>query len=108
MECCAPTMLRLVPLPNIIVLLRALLQEYKIVFLCKNLGVLSFIAYPSPSMFYLAYADLYVIRVALLPLLRPFEWQGPFIPLVPKNLEECVHSPGTFICYYSSNLPYNE
>jgi hypothetical protein len=32
--------------------------------------------------------------MALLPLLRPFEWQGPFIPLVPKNLEECVESPG--------------
>jgi len=31
--------------------------------------------------------------MALLPLLRPFEWQGPFIPLVPKNLEECVESP---------------
>ncbi|ELR11201.1 DENN (AEX3) domain containing protein [Acanthamoeba castellanii str. Neff] len=75
MEWCAPTMLRLVPLPNIIMLMRALLQEYKIVLLCKNLGVLSFIA------------------MALLPLLRPFEWQGPFIPLVPKNLEECVESP---------------
>lgn len=44
MEWCAPTMLRLVPLPNVIVLLRALLQEYKVVLLCKNLGVLSFIA----------------------------------------------------------------
>jgi hypothetical protein len=45
MEWCAPTMLRLLPLPNIIMLMRALLQEYKIVLLCKNLGVLSFIAY---------------------------------------------------------------
>jgi hypothetical protein len=48
MEWCAPTMLRLLPLPNIIMLMRALLQEYKIVLLCKNLGVLSFIAYVGP------------------------------------------------------------
>jgi hypothetical protein len=50
MEWCAPTMLRLLPLPNIIMLMRALLQEYKIVLLCKNLGVLSFIAYVGPTL----------------------------------------------------------
>jgi hypothetical protein len=102
MEWCAPTMLRLVPLPNIIMLMRALLQEYKIVLLCKNLGVLSFIAYVGPTLPFLstqAVADVTpcpagVSSMALLPLLRPFEWQGPFIPLVPKNLEECVESPG--------------
>jgi hypothetical protein len=42
--------------------------------------------------------------MALLPLLRPFEWQGPFIPLVPKNLEECVESPGTLLCWIHLGL----
>ncbi len=31
--------------------------------------------------------------------MRPYVWQGPFIPVLPNSLEELVHSPGKILLF---------
>ncbi|KAL6065591.1 DENN domain containing protein [Balamuthia mandrillaris] len=76
---CLAATFRLLSLPDIIAVIRALMMEFKIIVICKNLGVLS------------------CVVLSFLPLLRPFVWQGPFIPVLPESLEECVQSPVPFV-----------
>jgi hypothetical protein len=33
----------------------------------------------------------------MIPLIRPFVWQGTFIPIVPNSLKECLQAPVPFI-----------
>lgn len=44
-EWCLPSLLRLVSLDNFVLLLRALVLEFKIVVLCQNLGILANVVY---------------------------------------------------------------
>ncbi|KAH9112961.1 hypothetical protein AeMF1_012780 [Aphanomyces euteiches] len=42
-------------------------------------------------------AKLSVVNTALLALLRPFQWQSTFIPVLPSNLLDFLHSPVPFL-----------
>ncbi|KAL6056310.1 putative GTPase activating protein [Balamuthia mandrillaris] len=75
-EWCFASTGRLFSLPDLIRLFKAVMMEYKIVVVCTNLGILSRVA------------------MSLIPLMRPFVWQGPFIPILPASLAECLESPG--------------
>ncbi|ELR25289.1 DENN (AEX3) domain containing protein [Acanthamoeba castellanii str. Neff] len=83
-EWCLPSLLRLVSLEHFTILLRALVLEFKVVVISKNLGILANVVYASPTL-------------SVIALLRPLMWQGPFIPILPSNMDECVESPVPFI-----------
>eukprot|EP01102_Stenamoeba_stenopodia_P010547 TRINITY_DN3193_c0_g1_i1.p1 TRINITY_DN3193_c0_g1~~TRINITY_DN3193_c0_g1_i1.p1 ORF type:complete len:745 (-),score=145.87 TRINITY_DN3193_c0_g1_i1:41-2275(-) len=72
---CFPCLFRAISLTNIMSLFQHALLESKIVVVCQNLGVLS------------------AIVMSIMPLLRPFVWQGPFIPILPSHLKECLQAP---------------
>ncbi|KAL6060036.1 UDENN domain-containing protein [Balamuthia mandrillaris] len=76
---CLASLMRLFSLSDLLFIFRALLVETKTIFVCKNLGVLSCIVF------------------SFIPLLRPYVWQGPFIPILPVDLEECIQSPVPFL-----------
>ncbi|KAL6061973.1 DENN domain-containing protein 5B [Balamuthia mandrillaris] len=78
-EWCFASTGRLFSLPDIVRLFKAVMMEYKIVVVCSNLGILSRVA------------------MSLIPLMRPFVWQGPFIPILPASLAECLESPVPYI-----------
>ncbi|KAL6060812.1 hypothetical protein QOT17_013291 [Balamuthia mandrillaris] len=78
-EWALPLLFRQLGLKEVMILLRALLQECKVLFVCQMLGTLS------------------ALGLGALSLLRPYTWQGTFIPILPDYLEECVDSPVPYI-----------
>ncbi|RHY31362.1 hypothetical protein DYB32_007934 [Aphanomyces invadans] len=42
-------------------------------------------------------AKLSVVNTALVVLLRPFQWQSTFIPILPSNLLDFLHSPVPYL-----------
>ncbi|KAL6059396.1 nephrocystin-1 isoform X2 [Balamuthia mandrillaris] len=78
-EWTVPVVLKFLSTTELLLLLRALLLETKVIVVCQNLNMLtSFV-------------------LSFLPLLRPFVWQGTFIPVLPEVWGECVHSPVPFV-----------
>eukprot|EP01121_Diplochlamys_sp_Union-15-3_P009250 TRINITY_DN2515_c0_g1_i1.p1 TRINITY_DN2515_c0_g1~~TRINITY_DN2515_c0_g1_i1.p1 ORF type:complete len:343 (+),score=27.26 TRINITY_DN2515_c0_g1_i1:39-1067(+) len=75
-------LVKFLPMDIFLQLYSALLQEEKLVLVCENLSVLSAAA------------------LSLLPLMRPLVWQGTFIPILPKQLHECLHAPGIRIEFF--------
>jgi hypothetical protein len=47
-------------------------------------------------MFY--FYSSHIFRLSIIPLLRPFIWQGPFIPILPSSLSEYLQAPVPLIC----------
>jgi hypothetical protein len=37
-----------------------------------------------------------LLRLSIVPLISPFVWQGPLIPVLPERLYEYLQAPGTF------------
>jgi len=69
----------MIQLQQMTTLLGCLLLERSTVIVCSNLGVLT------------------AIMLALIPLLKPFQWQGPFIPLLPNILSDCLQAPVPYL-----------
>jgi len=69
----------MIQLEQIITLIGCLLLERSTVIVCSNLGVLT------------------AIMLSLIPLLKPFQWQGPFIPLLPNILHDCLQAPVPYL-----------
>jgi len=76
---CLALTLRLFSIDELINILRALMLEFSILVVCKNLGVLSSVV------------------LSFIPLIRPFVWEGPFIPILPRRLSVCVEAPVPYI-----------
>jgi hypothetical protein len=74
-----PCLFRLLPLEMIVDLFTAVLLEYKIVLVCDNMGVLS------------------AIGLSLLSILRPYIWQGVFIPILPEVMWDVIDAPVPYI-----------
>jgi len=76
---CIPTCFRILKLETILLLLSACMLEKHVVIVCSNIGVLS------------------NIILSIIPLLRPHVWQGPFIPILPIELQDYLQAPVPFI-----------
>lgn len=76
---CLAALLKLVPLDHILILLAGILQEYQVVLVSRQVSIIS------------------AVVMGIIPLMRPYVWQGTFIPVVPLSLEECIHSPMPYI-----------
>lgn len=76
---CLAALLKLVPLDHILILLAGILQEVQVVIVSRQVSIIS------------------AVVMGFIPLMRPYIWQGTFIPVVPLSLEECIHSPMPYI-----------
>jgi len=65
------------------------LLEKQIIFVSENLGFLS------------------AVVLSFLPILRPYIFQGPFIPMLPKHMFEYLEAPVPFIIGIAA-LPEDE
>lgn len=74
-----PPFVCLLTLPNIITLLNAAMLERRIVFVSSNIGYLS------------------ACVLSIVPLLRPFIWQGTYVPVLPNHLREYLQAPVPYI-----------
>jgi hypothetical protein len=74
-----PPFVCLLTLPNIITLLNAAMLERRIVFVSSNIGYLS------------------ACVLSIVPLLRPFIWQGTYVPVLPNTLREYLQAPVPYI-----------
>lgn len=76
---CTVVTFRVLSLDNILCLFSAAFQERQIVVMSRNLGFLSFVI------------------LSVLPMLRPLEWQGLLVPLIPASLKTMCHAPVPFL-----------
>jgi len=76
---CIPCLCRSLSLDNLVTVFNVLLLEKQTVFISKYLGVESHVV------------------MALLPLLRPYSWQGTLLPVLPNSLLECLQAPVPFL-----------
>ncbi|PRP81321.1 hypothetical protein PROFUN_04556 [Planoprotostelium fungivorum] len=67
------------PLANILAVYRSLLLEKQVVLVSEDMGLLS------------------AVGLSLLPIFRPYVMQGPFIPILPSELYECLEAPVPFL-----------
>ncbi|PRP89078.1 hypothetical protein PROFUN_01798 [Planoprotostelium fungivorum] len=74
-----PLTFKALRLESILQIINAALVETRIIIVCPNMGVLSSLV------------------LSLIPLLRPYAWQGPCIPIVPAKLSECLQAPVPFL-----------
>jgi len=74
-----PTLFHKLSLHNIITLLTAILIEKQTIIVCNNLGYLS------------------AVTLSLLPLLRPYVYQGVFVPILPATWTEYLQAPVPFV-----------
>ncbi|XP_049851409.1 DENN domain-containing protein 4C-like isoform X3 [Schistocerca gregaria] len=72
---CVACLLRVLSVPNIMTYFNAMVLDQRIALVCHNLGILSAVA------------------LSLIPLLRPFVWQGAFIPILPSNMRDILDAP---------------
>ncbi|CAA0833412.1 DENN (AEX-3) domain-containing protein [Striga hermonthica] len=73
------TICRVLSLESILALVTSVLLEKQVVVLCPNLGVLS------------------AIVLSLIPIIRPFEWQSLFLPILPVKMLDFIDAPVPFI-----------
>lgn len=64
---------------TMVTLLAALLQEYRVVVQSQQLGTLT------------------TFVLGLIPLLKPFVWQGALVPILPNSLAEALQAPTPYI-----------
>ncbi|KAI3461001.1 hypothetical protein Pfo_017664 [Paulownia fortunei] len=73
------TICRVLSLENVLALVTGVLLEKQVVVLCPNLGVLS------------------AVVLSLIPIIRPFEWQSLFLPILPGKMLDFLDAPVPFI-----------
>ncbi|XP_048232820.1 uncharacterized protein LOC8266500 isoform X2 [Ricinus communis] len=73
------TICRVLSLESILALLTGVLLEKQVVVVCPNLGVLS------------------AIVLSLIPMIRPFQWQSLFLPILPRRMLDFLDAPVPFI-----------
>jgi hypothetical protein len=72
---CFPILFKSLSLENVMTFFSAILSEIQIIFICQDLGLVSSIV------------------LSTIPLLKPFVWQGPLLPLLPSDLSDFLFSP---------------
>ncbi|XP_074341318.1 uncharacterized protein LOC141678813 [Apium graveolens] len=70
---------RALSLENILTLLTGVLLEKQVLFVCPNLGVLS------------------ATVLSIIPIIRPFQWQSLFLPVLPGKMKDFLDAPVPFI-----------
>lgn len=75
---CSPVVMAL-PSDMLVMLVTALVLEYRVVVQSEHLGTLSSFV------------------LGLIPLLKPFIWQGSFVPILPSSMAEALEAPVPFI-----------
>ena len=92
---------QLLSLDVIVKLFHCLLIEKPVVFICSNLGLLSAVVYVSFMPFFLLpfFFDGFLtwFRLSFLPILRPYVFQGPFIPILPLEMLEFLEAPVPYV-----------
>ncbi|KAF6144397.1 hypothetical protein GIB67_024624 [Kingdonia uniflora] len=73
------TVCRVLSLETVLALFTGVLLEKQVVVVCPNLGVLS------------------AIVLSLVPMIRPFEWQSLFLPVLPRKMFDFLDAPVPFI-----------
>uniref|UniRef100_A0A5B7BMW8 UDENN domain-containing protein n=1 Tax=Davidia involucrata TaxID=16924 RepID=A0A5B7BMW8_DAVIN len=73
------TICRVLSLESVLALLAGVLLEKQVVVVCPNLGVLS------------------AIVLSFIPMIRPFEWQSLFLPVLPGKMLDFLDAPVPFI-----------
>lgn len=78
-EFCLACLLKLLTLDQLLVVLAAILQECQVLIVSHQTSIIS------------------ALVMGMIPLMRPYVWQGTFIPVIPSSLDECMHSPMPYI-----------
>ncbi|KDP26451.1 hypothetical protein JCGZ_17609 [Jatropha curcas] len=73
------TLCRFLSLESVLTLVSGVLLEKQVVVVCPNLGVLS------------------AIVLSLVPMIRPFQWQSLFLPILPGGMFDFLDAPVPFI-----------
>ncbi|KAG8641857.1 hypothetical protein MANES_12G041101v8 [Manihot esculenta] len=73
------TICRVLSLESVLMLITGVLLEKQVVIVCPNLGVLS------------------AIVLSLVPMIRPFQWQSLFLPVLPGRMLDFLDAPVPFI-----------
>lgn len=76
---CFVCLLKLLTLDQLLLVLAAILQECQVLIVSRQISIIS------------------ALVMGLVPLMRPYVWQGTFIPVIPASLDECMHSPMPYI-----------
>ena len=78
-EFCLACLLKLLTLDQLLLVIAAALQECQVLIVSHQTSIIS------------------ALVMGMIPLMRPYVWQGTFIPVIPSSLDECVHSPMPYI-----------
>lgn len=73
------TICRFLSLESVLTLLTGVLLEKQVVIVCPNMGVLS------------------AVVLSLVPMIRPFQWQSLFLPILPRGMFDFLDAPVPFI-----------
>ncbi|XP_028116435.1 uncharacterized protein LOC114314171 isoform X1 [Camellia sinensis] len=73
------TICRVLSLESVLAFITGVLLEKQVVVVCPNLGVLS------------------AIILSFIPMIRPFEWQSLFLPVLPGKMLDFIDAPVPFI-----------
>ncbi|XP_052211443.1 uncharacterized protein LOC127814175 isoform X2 [Diospyros lotus] len=73
------TICRVLSLETVLLLIAGVLLEKQVAVLCPNLGVLS------------------AVVLSFIPMIRPFEWQSLFLPVLPGKMLDFLEAPVPFI-----------
>ncbi|XP_031100056.1 uncharacterized protein LOC116004232 [Ipomoea triloba] len=73
------TICRALSLETILALVTGVLLEKQVVVICPNLGILS------------------ALVLSLIPIIRPFQWQSLFLPILPRKMLDLLDAPVPFI-----------
>ncbi|XP_065873315.1 uncharacterized protein [Euphorbia lathyris] len=73
------TICRVLSLENILTILTGVLLEKQLVVVCPNLGVLS------------------AVVLSVVPMIRPFQWQSLFLPVLPGKMLDFLDAPVPYI-----------
>ncbi|XAR61038.1 hypothetical protein NMG60_11034617 [Bertholletia excelsa] len=73
------TICRVLSLETVLACIAGVLLEKQVVVMCSNLGVLS------------------AVVLSFIPLIRPFEWQSLFLPVLPGKMFDFLDAPVPFI-----------
>ncbi|KAJ8559351.1 hypothetical protein K7X08_003409 [Anisodus acutangulus] len=73
------TICRSLSIETVLALITGVLLEKQVVIVCPNLGVLS------------------AVVLSLIPIIRPFQWQSLFLPILPEKMLDFLDAPVPFI-----------
>ncbi|XP_047335681.1 uncharacterized protein LOC124939224 [Impatiens glandulifera] len=73
------TICRVLSLENVMAFVAGVLLEKQLIVVCPNLGILS------------------AVILSLIPMIRPFEWQSLFLPVLPGKMIDFIDAPVPFV-----------